>query len=104
MYGNTKIHGGGGQPHEVPDWKIYSNKIESIPVLKKHQERLALLGLKDPWIRNEVWKYMPEPTGTAGLTPYRILTKFVFKGLGSASAAMVLTIAYDKLKNGNKKG
>ncbi|XP_071507202.1 NADH dehydrogenase [ubiquinone] 1 beta subcomplex subunit 3-like [Diadema setosum] len=42
---------------EIPDWRIY--KVENVPELKAVQERLALRGLKDPWLRNEVWRYQP---------------------------------------------
>ena len=40
---------GGGKLYEVPDYKSY--KIEGIPPMEKHVQRLAKLGLTDPWIR-----------------------------------------------------
>jgi len=50
---------GGGHHHErlqIPDWKIYQVG-DHTPNLQKIQHRLAARGLKDPWIRNEVWRY-----------------------------------------------
>uniref|UniRef100_A0A5F8H1H8 NADH dehydrogenase [ubiquinone] 1 beta subcomplex subunit 3 n=1 Tax=Monodelphis domestica TaxID=13616 RepID=A0A5F8H1H8_MONDO len=40
---------------ELPDYKQW--KIEGTP-LQRVQERLAKQGLKDPWLRNEAWRYM----------------------------------------------
>ena len=34
---------------EIPDWRIY--KVEEVPTLKAVQDKLALKGLKDPWLR-----------------------------------------------------
>jgi len=51
--------GGGGHGHEppykIPDYRIY--KAEEIPALMATKRALAAKGLKDPWLRNEVWKY-----------------------------------------------
>jgi len=38
-----------------PDWRIY--KVENAPELLTVQNRLAKLGLRDPWLRNEVWRF-----------------------------------------------
>ena len=47
----------GGHPKIViPDYKKYVVD-ENTPELLKLQERLKAKGLKDPWIRNEVWRY-----------------------------------------------
>ena len=40
----------------IPDHKIYQVNGHT-PELLKLQEKLAKKGLKDPWIRNEVWRY-----------------------------------------------
>ncbi len=45
----TPEHHGSVAPFEVPDWRIY--KVENAPVLVSVKERLAKLGLKDPWLR-----------------------------------------------------
>jgi len=46
----------GGKKLEIPDYKIY--KIGPwAPELQDVERRLAAKGLKDPWIRNEVWRF-----------------------------------------------
>jgi len=82
--------GGGGEPFQIPDYKIYSNKADKIPELAKHQQRLAALGLKDPWIRNEVWKFQPSAGYIPALQRIRIT---VFRGFAPAAVAVVATIA-----------
>jgi len=81
---------GGGDKFAVPDWKQY--KIDGIPDLENVQKRLAAHGLKDPWIRNEVWRYTPENYGgqwkNAGIS--------IGRGLKWAALAMGVVIAYDK--------
>ncbi len=48
---------GGAQPKlKIPDYKIYQVN-HNTPELLKLQEKLAAKGLKDPWIRNEVWRF-----------------------------------------------
>ncbi|CAL1532044.1 unnamed protein product [Lymnaea stagnalis] len=91
--------GGGGAPHSVPDWKIY--KADGIPQLERLQNRLSALGLKDPWIRNEAWRYYPENGGSAGMV--RVGLQKTFRGFGYAAVALALTIAYDKLTNTGEK-
>ncbi|XP_072764593.1 NADH dehydrogenase [ubiquinone] 1 beta subcomplex subunit 3 [Anoplolepis gracilipes] len=44
-----------GQPYKIPSPDIY--KVEDVPQLKCVQEELAKKGLKDPWLRNHVWRY-----------------------------------------------
>ncbi|MFT7818118.1 NADH dehydrogenase-like [Arapaima gigas] len=49
---------GGDHGHSklvLPDYKQW--KVEGTP-LEFTQERLARRGLKDPWARNEAWRYM----------------------------------------------
>ncbi|XP_058807212.1 NADH dehydrogenase [ubiquinone] 1 beta subcomplex subunit 3 [Phymastichus coffea] len=52
----------GGHDHHhvktppVPDASIY--KVEDYPYLNNIQKRLAKHGLKDPWLRNHVWREM----------------------------------------------
>lgn len=43
------------QPYNIPNPEIY--KVEDVPQLKRVQEKLAKKGLKDPWLRNHVWRY-----------------------------------------------
>ncbi|OQV21885.1 hypothetical protein BV898_04098 [Hypsibius exemplaris] len=47
---------GGGLP-PIPSYTIY--KVENVPQMKLVQDRLAKRGLKDPWLRNECWRYHP---------------------------------------------
>lgn len=43
------------EPYKIPDPSIY--KIEDVSELKNVQKELAKRGLKDPWLRNYVWRY-----------------------------------------------
>ncbi|OWF44164.1 uncharacterized protein LOC110458741 [Mizuhopecten yessoensis] len=50
--------GGKGSTHVFPKdehWSTY--KIDGIKGLEEHKNSLARDGLKDPWIRNEVWRF-----------------------------------------------
>ena len=47
---------GGGQLPKVPDWRFY--KVENYPDQVAVNAKLEAHGLpKDPWARNESWKY-----------------------------------------------
>ncbi|XP_032655391.1 NADH dehydrogenase [ubiquinone] 1 beta subcomplex subunit 3 isoform X1 [Chelonoidis abingdonii] len=48
-------HEHGHEKMELPDYKQW--KIEGTP-LQDVQERLARRGIRDPWLRNEAWRYM----------------------------------------------
>ncbi|KAM8934563.1 NADH dehydrogenase [ubiquinone] 1 beta subcomplex subunit 3 [Pelodytes ibericus] len=52
--GHGHEHHGQGKLH-LPDYRQW--KIEGTP-LEQVQERLARRGLRDPWLRNEAWRYM----------------------------------------------
>uniref|UniRef100_A0A8D8QLZ6 NADH dehydrogenase [ubiquinone] 1 beta subcomplex subunit 3 n=1 Tax=Cacopsylla melanoneura TaxID=428564 RepID=A0A8D8QLZ6_9HEMI len=45
-------------PFKVPDWK--KMKVENCPQLQNVERALAAKGLKDPWLRNYVWRFPPE--------------------------------------------
>lgn len=47
-------------PYKIPSPEIY--KVEDVPQLKYVQEELAKRGLKDPWLRNYVWRYKKNPS------------------------------------------
>ena len=47
---------GGAPKLTVPDWKTQTVG-DHTPELKEIQRRLAMRGLKDPWLRNEAWRY-----------------------------------------------
>jgi len=58
--------GGDHHHHEwlqIPDWKIYQVG-DHTPNLQRLQQKLAARGLKDPCIRNEVWRYDIRMHGT----------------------------------------
>ncbi|XP_033728502.1 uncharacterized protein LOC117317719 [Pecten maximus] len=40
---------------KLEHWSTY--KINGIKGLEEHKKALAAEGLKDPWIRNEVWRF-----------------------------------------------
>lgn len=54
-------HGLGGHTDlghiKIPDHRIYEVTKEKTPRLYAYQERLAREGLKDPFIRNLVWRF-----------------------------------------------
>ncbi|PNF35715.1 NADH dehydrogenase [ubiquinone] 1 beta subcomplex subunit 3 [Cryptotermes secundus] len=80
----------GHHKYEVPDYRIY--KIEDCPKLVKVQKALAQKGLKDPWLRNEVWRFQPA-FKTEG---YRARLTF-FRGIQWGFAAFLATIAIEKV-------
>ncbi|XP_044264121.1 NADH dehydrogenase [ubiquinone] 1 beta subcomplex subunit 3 [Tribolium madens] len=88
-------HGHGHEPYTVPDYKIY--KVEDVPELMSTKRALACQGLKDPWLRNEVWRYNPKEFGTEK-SRFRL---FFYRGFRTGFAAFLITIAgtaiYDKL-------
>ena len=47
---------GHGFPYKVPDWKQYKVGAHT-PELEHVERMLKSLGLKDPWLRNEVWRF-----------------------------------------------
>merc|ERR1711955_65959 len=82
-----KYHKMGGDhgATKVPDWRSY--KVADIPQLVEYEKLLAQKGLKDPWIRNEVWRFQPQYFGTQAqrwqMTAFRgiKLGFFVFLGV-----------------------
>ncbi|XP_026478009.1 NADH dehydrogenase [ubiquinone] 1 beta subcomplex subunit 3-like [Ctenocephalides felis] len=84
-------HGHGhGDPYVVPDYRIY--KVEDAPELVQVQKALASKGLKDPWLRNEVWRFNTKEFGTR-----RSRTMgFLFRGFKWGLAATVVTVALEK--------
>jgi len=71
----------GGAFPPVPDWKIY--KVgPNTPELEQCQRMLSSLGLKDPWIRNEVWRYdRNQPTmADTNVLKKRLASRGVFPG------------------------
>ncbi|XP_067138661.1 NADH dehydrogenase [ubiquinone] 1 beta subcomplex subunit 3 [Centruroides vittatus] len=87
--------GHGGKPYEIPDWRIY--KVEDVPELLQVKKALHSIGLKDPWLRNEVWRYHP-----GFLTMRQRGIMFYFRGAKWGTLAFLLSLAaetaYNKLK------
>ncbi|XP_074662224.1 NADH dehydrogenase [ubiquinone] 1 beta subcomplex subunit 3-like [Tubulanus polymorphus] len=83
--------GSGHNEFKIPDWRMY--KIDGIKELEDVQNLLATKGLKDPWIRNEVWRYMPENY----MPPHRAAFKSVFRGFRYGFAAFLATIAIEEV-------
>ncbi|XP_017782219.1 PREDICTED: NADH dehydrogenase [ubiquinone] 1 beta subcomplex subunit 3 [Nicrophorus vespilloides] len=89
-------HGHGhGDPYKIPDYRIY--KVEDVPILMQTQRALQSQGLKDPWLRNEVWRYNEKEFGTFSS---RVKMTF-FRGFKYGFGAFLVTIAgtalYDKM-------
>uniref|UniRef100_A0A182PJE9 Protein aurora borealis n=1 Tax=Anopheles epiroticus TaxID=199890 RepID=A0A182PJE9_9DIPT len=86
----TMGHGHGhGPPYKVPDASIY--KVADAPELVEVERALARRGLKDPWLRNEVWRYNVKQFSTHRS---RLIT-FLFKGFPLGFAAFVATIGVE---------
>jgi len=81
---------GGRGVMKVPDWKTY--KVENAPELIRVQEALARKGLKDPWLRNEVWRYEKKEWGTVKSR----WQSSIFRGFKYGVAAFVVTVAIEK--------
>ncbi|GLH07811.1 hypothetical protein R5R35_000651 [Gryllus longicercus] len=89
--GGDHGHGHGHGHPKIPDWRIY--KVENVPVLMQVKEALAQKGLKDPWMRNEVWRYDTKQFGST----LPNLRSFLFRGFKYGFAAFVVTIVAEKL-------
>lgn len=92
-----------GPPYKVPNASIY--KVEDIPQLVEVQKALARRGLKDPWLRNEVWRYNPKEFGTHRSRAI----KFFTRGFGIGLVLLAATIGVEQLtgydySHGNYKG
>jgi len=76
---------------EIPDWREY--KVEQVPELKEVERRLAARGLKNNWLRNEVW-YMRDSLHGTNL---RRLVRVWGQGLPLGLAAAVVLIAIESV-------
>ncbi|KAI0981976.1 hypothetical protein GJ496_010737 [Pomphorhynchus laevis] len=79
-------------PYKIPDWREYS--LDDAPELQKYAKRLAAHGLKDPWIRNDVWRYSVK---MGYQSTQRKALKLVGTGSKWGISAALLCIAYDYL-------
>uniref|UniRef100_A0AAY5L769 NADH dehydrogenase [ubiquinone] 1 beta subcomplex subunit 3 n=2 Tax=Esox lucius TaxID=8010 RepID=A0AAY5L769_ESOLU len=80
---------GGDHGHKLhmPDYKQW--KVEGTP-LEFTQQRLAARGLKDPWARNEAWRFM------GGFSRPITLGDVLLRGFkwGFAAFAVALAVEY----------
>lgn len=89
-------HGDGhAKPIKIPSPDIY--KVENVPELVRLQEALAARGLKDPWLRNEVWRFQ-YPNKQAYL---KILVPTLLRGALIGIPAFLVTIGIEKYLNGD---
>ncbi|XP_055705042.1 NADH dehydrogenase [ubiquinone] 1 beta subcomplex subunit 3 [Phlebotomus papatasi] len=84
---------GGHHLPKVPDASIY--KVEDVPELLEVQKSLSRQGLRDPWLRNEVWRYDVKQFGTHR----QRLMSVLFRGFGIGFAAFLATIGIEKAFN-----
>ncbi|XP_014289799.1 NADH dehydrogenase [ubiquinone] 1 beta subcomplex subunit 3 [Halyomorpha halys] len=89
-----------GERMKIPDYRIY--KVADAPEILNIQEVLASKGLKDPWLRNEVWRFRESEWGTHRGR----FTTFFLRGFKYGFAAFLVTIAIEKAIDviGKKKG
>lgn len=91
----------GGHGHEHDSVKIPSPdsyKIENFPIIVKFQERLAKEGLKDPWLRNEAWRYHPKYK-----TKGQRAMMLCFRGWKLGVPAFLITIGIEEFLRMGKK-
>ncbi|KAJ6650196.1 NADH dehydrogenase [ubiquinone] 1 beta subcomplex subunit 3 [Pseudolycoriella hygida] len=89
---------GHGEHHakiKIPKADIY--KVADSKELLEVEQALARRGLKDPWLRNEVWRYNVKEFGTTRGK----LVKFLFRGLPLGAALTAATVAIEYALNKN---
>ncbi|KAI2660408.1 NADH dehydrogenase [ubiquinone] 1 beta subcomplex subunit 3-like protein [Labeo rohita] len=79
-------HGHGHGKLSMPDYKVW--KWEGTP-LEATQQRLARRGLRDPWARNEAWRY----TGSFGVPV--TFSNVLLRGFKTGFAAFVVALAVE---------
>ncbi|NWR53717.1 NDUB3 dehydrogenase, partial [Regulus satrapa] len=84
--GHGNDHGHGHDKVELPDYRRW--KVEGTP-LEEVQRRLARHGLRDPWARNEVWRY--QGTFARPIT----VTEIFARGFKWGLAAFVLALGIE---------
>ncbi|KAJ8710456.1 hypothetical protein PYW08_008971 [Mythimna loreyi] len=90
MYRKTSKMGGHGPPYEIPDYTKF--RIDDIPQLKELEKALQAKGLRDPWIRNEAWRYHP---GFG--SKWARANKALFRGLPLGLALALVTVGATKM-------
>ncbi|XP_063542364.1 NADH dehydrogenase [ubiquinone] 1 beta subcomplex subunit 3 [Cydia strobilella] len=85
--------GHGHAPYVVPDHKQF--QVKGIPQLEELEKALAQKGLKDPWIRNEAWRYNP---GFG--TKWGRARKVFFRGFPIGLGLALVTAGAEKMLGG----
>ncbi|CAN8012008.1 unnamed protein product [Ixodes pacificus] len=103
MGGDVQAHGDHGHHGipKIPDYRIY--KVEDVPRLVRAQKILASKGLRDPWLRNEVWKFCLEKETTTMQRFWRFWKRGMMPGLALAVAAVGLEQAWKFATGGDIK-
>jgi NADH dehydrogenase (ubiquinone) 1 beta subcomplex subunit 3 len=74
------------------DYRSY--KVDGIPELESHRSKLSNKGLRDPWIRNQVWLYDPK----VGAYPqWRVGFRTAFFGFRYAMVALATCLITEKI-------
>uniref|UniRef100_A0A0R3S172 NADH dehydrogenase [ubiquinone] 1 beta subcomplex subunit 3 n=1 Tax=Elaeophora elaphi TaxID=1147741 RepID=A0A0R3S172_9BILA len=91
-----------GHDHEpkIPSYTLYDNYRE-IPKLRAHEERLARIGLKDPWIRNHAYLFMGRFAGDQWGSFKHMIRAGWKLGCGVAAAVIAVEESYMYLKYGH---
>ncbi|XP_008837008.1 NADH dehydrogenase [ubiquinone] 1 beta subcomplex subunit 3 isoform X2 [Nannospalax galili] len=87
-------HGHGHSKLELPDYRQW--KIEGTP-LEAVQKKLAARGLRDPWARNEAWRYM------GGFAENVSFLGVIFKGFKWGFAAFVVALGAEYILESQSK-
>ncbi|XP_017275651.1 NADH dehydrogenase [ubiquinone] 1 beta subcomplex subunit 3 [Kryptolebias marmoratus] len=89
---------GGDHGHgklSMPDWRQW--KVEGTP-LERTQRELAAKGLKDPWLRNEAWRF------SGGFARPLTMAHVLLKGFKWGFGAFAISLAIEYAMFPPKKG
>ena len=96
IHSSAPVLGGHAVKLDIPDYKVYQVN-EHTPKLQALEKKLAEKGLKDPWIRNEVWRYdMRDQIADNRRRGIQIIFRGFLPGLVLAIATSFLWWEYDK--------
>lgn len=85
---------GGAKKIEIPDYKIYQVGPWA-PELQDVERRLKAKGLKDPWLRNEVWRFDRRDFDSPRQRTIRTVTRGLLPGIALAIIATAISKYYD---------
>ncbi|XP_045507199.1 NADH dehydrogenase [ubiquinone] 1 beta subcomplex subunit 3-like [Colias croceus] len=88
----------GSEPYVIPSHCEFQS-IKGIPQLELLEKELAKKGLKDPWMRNEIWRHHP---GFG--TKMNRAAKLFFRGLPLGLGLTIITVALEKFAGGGAHG